>query len=269
MFDVASDNDADFYALDFGTLSSFDEGLAADAAVAAGTFRFDISAPRPPGATVPELLARVHAALPDNVALVIQGTAAACAALESHVVRFRPPGDRPHWGWSVGECALELTVGDIVESNTDVLVNASNTRLELGSGVSGALRRAAGPRLQEAMTRLGPIEAGDVAMTGSFRLGAVGAILHAATVSGTDGVVQQALNRCLEIAADNGFRSITVPGLGTGVGGMRRDRFGQILASVLSRVGAKRPARLVVLGWTTQEALEIASGISSVLGPEK
>jgi O-acetyl-ADP-ribose deacetylase (regulator of RNase III) len=44
---------------------------------------------------------------------------------------------------------VQVLQGDVTTANADVLVNASNTGAWLGSGVSGAIRRACGPGYQE------------------------------------------------------------------------------------------------------------------------
>ena len=63
---------------------------------------------------------------------------------------------------------MEFTViqGDIVEQSADALVNAAGTSLEMGSGVAGALRRGAGPGINEEATSKGPIDLGEVAEIG-------------------------------------------------------------------------------------------------------
>lgn len=43
---------------------------------------------------------------------------------------------------------IELKQGSLTDGDETVLVNASNTNAQLGSGVSGAIRQACGPRFQ-------------------------------------------------------------------------------------------------------------------------
>jgi O-acetyl-ADP-ribose deacetylase (regulator of RNase III) len=50
---------------------------------------------------------------------------------------------------TVGNSKIKLIQGDITELNTDVIVNAANAQLRLGSGVAGAIRRKGGPLIQE------------------------------------------------------------------------------------------------------------------------
>jgi len=66
---------------------------------------------------------------------------------------------------------IEFVQGSLTDGSEAVLVNASNTGATLGSGVSGAIRRACGPAFQgqvhEALQAKfkGPMEPGDVLVT--------------------------------------------------------------------------------------------------------
>lgn len=60
---------------------------------------------------------------------------------------------------------VEFTVveGAIAAQSADALVNAAGTSLRMGSGVAGALRRAAGEELNEAAVAAGPVDLGATA----------------------------------------------------------------------------------------------------------
>lgn len=73
---------------------------------------------------------------------------------------------------------IELVSADITRINADVLVLSANPRLIRGGGVSGAIHKAAGPKLELAAKALGPIEPGDAVMTDAFNLQAK-KVIHA------------------------------------------------------------------------------------------
>jgi O-acetyl-ADP-ribose deacetylase (regulator of RNase III) len=123
----------------------------------------------------------------------------------------------------LGECAVHVATGDITTFPSDVIVNASNTRLILGSGVSGAIKKKANPSLQEEMLAIaagGGLAAGDVAVTGSQGMPNCRLIFHAATVEGSTQTVRRAVKKCLELCQEKKIKSIAFPALGAGTGGL-------------------------------------------------
>ncbi len=121
-------------------------------------------------------------------------------------------------GWVV-----HLATGDITTFSSDAIVNASNTRLILGSGVSGAIKKKANSSLQEEMLAIaagGGLAAGDVAVTGSHGMPNCRLIFHAATVEGSTQTVRRAVKNCLELCQEKKIKSIAFPALGAGTGGL-------------------------------------------------
>lgn len=60
--------------------------------------------------------------------------------------------------------------GDITAMNVDVIVTAANRSLAAGGGVDGAVHRAAGPRLLQAIRPLAPCPPGRAVITDAFDL---------------------------------------------------------------------------------------------------
>ncbi|MFB6194610.1 MAG: macro domain-containing protein [Haloplanus sp.] len=121
---------------------------------------------------------------------------------------------------------MEFTVvqGDIATQRADALVNAAGTSLRMGSGVAGALRRAAnGPINEEAMEQ-GPVDLGGVAVTDAYDLDA-NYVIHAAAMPhygdgrATAESIRDATRNALERADELGCESLVVPVLGTGAAG--------------------------------------------------
>jgi O-acetyl-ADP-ribose deacetylase (regulator of RNase III) len=162
--------------------------------------------------------------------------------------------------FELGTLSVSVIRGDITEVVADAIVNASNTRLKLGAGVSAAIRQAAGPTLQDAMfaeaKRL-DIKPGDVVVTGSHGLPHARRILHAATASGKAKVVAAAVARCLELTEEKHIRSLAFPALGTGTGGMDVRECAEIMADELVRFTSEIPGheleRVILVLWTAKD----------------
>lgn len=126
---------------------------------------------------------------------------------------------------------ITLVEGDISEQDVDAIVNAANNELILGTGVAGAIRKRGGPTIQQECDAIGPIKLGDAALTGAGDLPARH-VLHAAAMA-PGGVaeethVRESLRAALLLAAENGFRTIAIPALGTGVGGFSLQRCAEV-----------------------------------------
>ena len=129
---------------------------------------------------------------------------------------------------------LEVRHGDIADQpDLDAVVNAANTELWMGSGVAGALRSRGGKQVEEEAVAQGPIALGDAVVTTAGGL-PNRFVIHAAAMgyraedahvpkapgtSSSSEIIASCVRRALELAEDNGIRSIGFPALATGVGG--------------------------------------------------
>ena len=121
---------------------------------------------------------------------------------------------------------MKFTVvqGDIAQQEADALVNAAGTSLRMGSGVAGALRRAAGEELNDEAMSKGPVDLGTVAVTDAYDLDADW-VVHAAAMphygdgQATAESVRDATRNALEAADDRDAESLVIPALGCGVAG--------------------------------------------------
>ena len=118
---------------------------------------------------------------------------------------------------------------DIVRMKTDAIVNTANPEPICGSGTDRAIYTAAGmDELLAARREIGPIAAGDAAVTPGFSLPAK-YIIHTVGpfwVGGTEGEVETLRNcvtRSLDLARDLGCESIAFPLLSTGNNGFPKD----------------------------------------------
>ncbi len=127
---------------------------------------------------------------------------------------------------------IRLLEGDICREEVDAIVNAANTELKLGTGVAAAIRKQAGPAVQEECDGLAPVAVGEAVLTGAGRLPARH-VLHAASMElggrTTEEALRASTRRCLELAREHELRSIAFPALGTGVGGLSLRRCAEIM----------------------------------------
>ena len=119
---------------------------------------------------------------------------------------------------------LIASEADITTLVVDAIVNAANSYLVPGGGVDGAINRAAGPQLAQAMHALGGCPTGEARITPGFALPAKYVIHAVGPVwrGGTEGEADQlagAYRSALALARDHGCRSVAFPAISTGVYG--------------------------------------------------
>jgi O-acetyl-ADP-ribose deacetylase len=162
-----------------------------------------------------------------------------------------------------GPAEVWLWRGDITDLEVDAVVNAANNQGWLGSGVAGAIRRAAGDEVEAEAVAQGPWAVGGAVRTGPGQLGARGvrAILHAAAMGSGERAspesVAAATAAALQLAVAEELTSIALPALGTGVGGLGYPACATAMGGALRRhCAGPTSLRLVVLALYDASALE-------------
>ena len=123
---------------------------------------------------------------------------------------------------------MQLIKGDITELVLDCIVNAANEKLIPGSGVCGAIHRAAGKELAIECKRIGHCGVGEARVTQGYNLKArhvihtVGPIWH----GGKHGENQYLFNcykKSLLLSTHHGIETIAFPNISTGIFGYPKE----------------------------------------------
>jgi len=133
--------------------------------------------------------------------------------------------------------AIVLAEGDITKQSTEAIVNAANSGLMGGGGVDGAIHSAGGPAILEEckviIERIGRLEPGHAVMTTSgdmpsrFVIHTVGPIWRNGS-RGEPETLASCYSKCLELAVEEGIRTISFPSISTGAYGYPLDQAAEI-----------------------------------------
>ncbi len=122
---------------------------------------------------------------------------------------------------------IKVLKGDLTELEVDAIVNPANSLGYMGGGVAGAIKRKGGREIEEEAVKKSPIEVGSAVATTSGKL-KCRYVIHAPTMErpamriGVDNV-EKATRAAFELAKSMKLKSIALPGMGTGVGGVKEE----------------------------------------------
>ena len=156
---------------------------------------------------------------------------------------------------------LEVQVADITTLAVDAIVNAANESLLGGSGVDGAIHRAAGKELVAECRTLGGCKVGEAKLTRGYRLPARFVIHTVGPVwyGGDDGEAEALANayaNSLRLAEAHELTSIAFPAISTGVFGYPKEDAARIAIDTVRETLKECPhmARVIFCCFSERDA---------------
>ena len=150
---------------------------------------------------------------------------------------------------TAGGTLIRVVQGDLTQEPVDAIVNAANEGLAHGGGVAGAIVRAGGREIQresDAWVRQhGRVPTGRAAITSAGRLPcryvihAVGPVWRGR--GDEDQLLALAVSSALALAAEHGLRSVSLPGISTGIFGFPKERGARVILRAVLDSLAQHP----------------------------
>jgi O-acetyl-ADP-ribose deacetylase (regulator of RNase III) len=125
---------------------------------------------------------------------------------------------------------------DITKIACDAIVNPANSYGYMGGGVAGAIKRVGGLEIEKEAVSKAPINVGQAIATTAGNLPCK-YVIHAPTMNqpamriGVDNV-QLAIRAALKKAEELKIKTIAIPGMGTGVGGVSENDAARAMINV-------------------------------------
>lgn len=160
------------------------------------------------------------------------------------------------------EKKIKIELGNIVNYECDAIVNSANIWLLGGSGVCGAIFRAAGKlELQAACDKIGGCETGQAVITQGFNLKSK-YIIHAVGPRYSDDsdavLLESTYRSILNIAKEYKLKTIAIPSISTGVYRYPIEKAVKIALNTLinNNIDSLETVYIVCFDWPTFEEYE-------------
>jgi O-acetyl-ADP-ribose deacetylase (regulator of RNase III) len=148
---------------------------------------------------------------------------------------------------------VKVIDGDLLDQDVEVIVNAWNRNfipwwLLIPQGVSGAIKRRGGYAPFRELRKKGVIPLGGAVQTGPGKL-PFKAIIHVAGIgflwTASERSIRNSVINAMNLAKQNGYRSIAMPLIGAGTGGVREAKTLTTIRQALARVEFDGEVRIV------------------------
>ena len=134
---------------------------------------------------------------------------------------------------------ITIEKGDLTKISCDAIVNPANSYGYMGGGVAGAIKKVGGQNIENEAIGKAPIEVGSAIITSSGNL-ACSHVIHAPTMEEPAMKIDVknvtlATKAALELGVEHKFKTIAIPGMGTGVGRVPVEKAADAIIKVVKK----------------------------------
>ena len=147
--------------------------------------------------------------------------------------------------------AIEVKKGSITTVQVDAVVNPANSFGYMGGGVAGVIKKVGGKEIEDEAVEQAPIQVGHAVVTTSGDL-VCKKVIHAPTMHNpaekTDAhKIFCAVKAALELADNEGSKSLAMPGMGTGVGGLDKSEAAKTMIKAIKETEFKNLQKIILI----------------------
>jgi O-acetyl-ADP-ribose deacetylase (regulator of RNase III) len=134
---------------------------------------------------------------------------------------------------------IQIQKGDITQVQADAIVNPSNGLGWMGGGSAKAIKTNGGDLIEVQAVDKAPLEIGKAILTTAGKLPYKG-VIHAPTMESPAQIaepynVKMAVRGALHLADDKAFKTIAMPGLGTGIGSFPVEQAAKVMIEEIQK----------------------------------
>jgi O-acetyl-ADP-ribose deacetylase (regulator of RNase III) len=138
--------------------------------------------------------------------------------------------------WKVNGRSIRVVTGDLLELGVDAIVYYARPDLALGSGYGGAIAAKAGPKVQEELKKLAPVDVTEAVVTSGGNLKAK-YVIHGVgprfQEEGMEEKLRATLGSVLRLAEEKKLGSVGFPAMGAGFYGISLEACAGIMLGAL------------------------------------
>jgi O-acetyl-ADP-ribose deacetylase (regulator of RNase III) len=169
---------------------------------------------------------------------------------------------------------IVLLKGDITERDTDAIINTSNNRLILGSGLGGAIKAKGGDQIARECAEHGSIDIGEVVLTSGGDL-KTRFVIHVALTEYDGPITREniegSIRNCLKLANKQRFKSIAIPDMSVGITRFSPEECAETVLMILKEYAARKTKslqRIEIVLWDIDTLRIYKQKYTEILGQE-